>query len=286
MGYNMDNIIVNLKKEIAASGGGGGGSVAADDVSYDNTTSGLTADNVQEAIDEIVASGPGGTVAADDVTYDNTTSGLTADDVQEAIDEINSSLPGLATTSAAGIVQPDGTSITVSDGVISADLPGLATTSAAGIVQPDGTTITVNDGVISAAGGSGGGVVPFSNVVFDSTNSVTGNSSTTYRDLLYQLYSKIDRTKITPASCLVIFNNSSVISVIMRFAEFDSRSNQAIHANGFLVSTGTNLNAEHVRLYDPASNCAAFKYAITSSGLTITDQSTNTTNDVNFGIIY
>lgn len=37
-----------------------------------------------------------------------------------------------------------------------ADLPGLATTSAAGLVQPDGTTITIDDGVISAVGGGGG----------------------------------------------------------------------------------------------------------------------------------
>lgn len=33
-----------------------------------------------------------------------------------------------------------------------ADLPGLATTSAAGLVQPDGTSITINNGVISANG--------------------------------------------------------------------------------------------------------------------------------------
>lgn len=36
-----------------------------------------------------------------------------------------------------------------------ADLPGLATTSTPGIVQPDGTSITISDGVISAVGGSG-----------------------------------------------------------------------------------------------------------------------------------
>lgn len=37
-----------------------------------------------------------------------------------------------------------------------ADLPGLATTSAAGLVQPDGTSITIEDGIISATGGGGG----------------------------------------------------------------------------------------------------------------------------------
>lgn len=39
-----------------------------------------------------------------------------------------------------------------------ADLPGLATTSAPGIVQPDGTTVTITDGVISAVGSGSGGV--------------------------------------------------------------------------------------------------------------------------------
>lgn len=36
-----------------AQGGGGGGASSADDVSYDNTTSGISATNVQDAIDEI-----------------------------------------------------------------------------------------------------------------------------------------------------------------------------------------------------------------------------------------
>lgn len=59
----------------------------ASEISYDNTESGLTADDVQSAIDEIVAgfNAP----AASSVTYDNTDSGLTADDVQGAIDELN-----------------------------------------------------------------------------------------------------------------------------------------------------------------------------------------------------
>lgn len=59
-----------------------------------------------------------------------------------------------ATTATAGIVKPDGTSITVTqDGTISAELPALATTASAGIVKPDGTTITIAaDGTISSSG--------------------------------------------------------------------------------------------------------------------------------------
>ena len=63
------------------------GELAADHVTYDNTTSGLTADDVQEAIDELAQAGA---PTASAVSYDNTDSGLTADDVQEAIDELAS----------------------------------------------------------------------------------------------------------------------------------------------------------------------------------------------------
>lgn len=49
------------------------------------------------AINEIYADIGGGTgVAAADVTYDNTTSGMTADDVQEAIDELAAAIPSAA----------------------------------------------------------------------------------------------------------------------------------------------------------------------------------------------
>lgn len=85
-GYTIQNSIDLLEKK---GGGGGGGASSAADVSYDNTTSHLTADDVQEAIDEINAKIP--TTAAQ-IPYVNTSSGLTADDVQEAIDEIDASV--------------------------------------------------------------------------------------------------------------------------------------------------------------------------------------------------
>lgn len=67
----------------------------------------------------------------------------------------------IATTSTAGIVKPDGTTITVdADGTIHATEYELqaATTSTLGGVKVDGTTIQVSDdGTISAVGGSSGG---------------------------------------------------------------------------------------------------------------------------------
>ena len=50
-------------------GSGGGGSSEAEDINYDNTTSQLTADNVQEAIDEVVANA--GTASEDILTLQN-----------------------------------------------------------------------------------------------------------------------------------------------------------------------------------------------------------------------
>lgn len=65
---------------------------AASAVTYDGTTSGLSATNVQAAIDEVVSDIPTipATYDADDIVYDNTTSGLTATDAQAAIDEVAS----------------------------------------------------------------------------------------------------------------------------------------------------------------------------------------------------
>lgn len=50
---------------------------------------------INELKAEIDALAPGGAVSAAEVSYDNTSSGLTADDVQEAIDEVNADLVAL-----------------------------------------------------------------------------------------------------------------------------------------------------------------------------------------------
>lgn len=68
----------------------GASSVAAEDVTYDNTDSGLTATDVQDAIDEVLGDIPANAAA---LSYDNTVSGLTATDVQAAIDELKTLIP-------------------------------------------------------------------------------------------------------------------------------------------------------------------------------------------------
>ena len=52
-GYTIQHSIELLEEEVK-NGGGSGGPTTAANVSYDNTTSQLTADDVQEAIDEVV----------------------------------------------------------------------------------------------------------------------------------------------------------------------------------------------------------------------------------------
>ena len=70
-----------------------GGSAAASAVSYDNTGSGLLATDVQDAIDELANGGGGSTPSASVIPYSNTGSGLTANNVQDAIDEVLGDIP-------------------------------------------------------------------------------------------------------------------------------------------------------------------------------------------------
>ena len=54
---------------------------------------------INELKDDIDALAPGGAVDANDVAYDNTTSGLTATNVQDAIDEVKAAIPVVPTSS-------------------------------------------------------------------------------------------------------------------------------------------------------------------------------------------
>ena len=81
MAYNMDNIIVNLKREIKEAGGGGGGGTTVEG----NPAGSATVDLTKILIGETIYGIPN---EAEDVVYDNTDSGLTATDVQSAIDEM------------------------------------------------------------------------------------------------------------------------------------------------------------------------------------------------------
>ena len=64
----------------------------AQNINYDNSTSGLSSTNIQDAIDELDNALDNLSTDAKDIIYDNTTSGLSAGNVQSAIDEVVSDL--------------------------------------------------------------------------------------------------------------------------------------------------------------------------------------------------
>lgn len=94
--------------------GGGNVQVEAEDVDYDNTVSGLTATDVQAAIDELAARPV--VAAAEDVTYDNIVSGLTATDVQAAIDELKALIPATPQYITTGLTIYGGNRCTINAG--------------------------------------------------------------------------------------------------------------------------------------------------------------------------
>lgn len=68
--------------------GGGGGASTAEDVSYDNTTSGMTADDVQEAIDEL-HTGLGGKANGAGLTFSVDQDGILCVTYQEVLTYVN-----------------------------------------------------------------------------------------------------------------------------------------------------------------------------------------------------
>lgn len=122
---NMSPFTSEVGKALAildVNSGGGSGASSADEVSYDNTTSHLSASNVQDAIDELADGSSSGDyedltnlpsingvellgnkvigllstniqVDSDKIGYDNTISGLSANNVKSAIDALKSAIP-------------------------------------------------------------------------------------------------------------------------------------------------------------------------------------------------
>ncbi|RLC49288.1 MAG: hypothetical protein DRH57_00265 [Candidatus Cloacimonadota bacterium] len=67
----------------------------AQNITYDNSTSGLSSTNVQDAIDELDDALDNLSTDAKDINYDNSTSGLSATNVQDALDEIDNNVDSL-----------------------------------------------------------------------------------------------------------------------------------------------------------------------------------------------
>lgn len=115
----------------------------ARNISYDNTQSGLTADDVQEAIDEVLGEIPTipSTYAASDITYDNTSSGLSSNNAQDAIGELETEISNIPTSYDANEIGYDNTSsgLTATDaqGAIDEVLGSIPSSLAASAITYD-----------------------------------------------------------------------------------------------------------------------------------------------------
>ena len=113
-------------------------------------------------------------------------------------------------------------------------IPGTATTSTKGIVQPDGTTITINNGVISAAGGS--------SVTVDSVLSSTSENPVQNKVINSALSGKVDKTATDDTATSSILNEgyTAKLEVSDSSSDYesfsrvfsDSVTNQVASANG------------------------------------------------------
>lgn len=98
-----------------------------------------------------VGQGSGGSVAADTVSYDNTTSGLSATNVQNAIDEVKDLIPSIVSTTEAqrGTIAAGATSATLTfDGTIGSTT-FVDWYVGDGTITPDSVTITNHTVVIT-----------------------------------------------------------------------------------------------------------------------------------------
>lgn len=87
-----------------------------------------------------------GTISVDPTAVNN---------VSSSLNTLSSNTWRAANSSTLGLVIPDGTSILVTSGVISANIQ-VATTSVIGTVKPDGTSIAISGGLINIATSSNG----------------------------------------------------------------------------------------------------------------------------------
>lgn len=138
-----------------------------------------------------------------------------------------------ATTSSLGVVEPDGSTIDISAGVISVP---TATSSALGLVKPDGTIITVSAGAITVPKGSASafGVVEVDNVTITASSGVisaVGVSPLTMKGDLYTYGSTNARLPVG-ANGLVLTANSSATNGI----DWEAASGGA---NGSGIVTGS-----------------------------------------------
>jgi hypothetical protein len=182
------------------------GDYDAADITYDNTTSGLTATDAQAAIDELDDRLDNFSVTAAQVSYDNTLSGLTATDAQAALDEIANDVL------SSGVASFNGRTGAVNPAANDYDLTMLGDVA---ISSPAADDVLKYDSVsqkwVNGAGGGGGGGSA-ATTTYD--NTASGLTATNVQDAIDEVVSeKMDKTDATPIVATGSTNNSGATIV-------------------------------------------------------------------------
>lgn len=130
--------------------GGGGSSVTLQTNSVNNSSQ--TTLNVENGTNTTASNPSGGVVQIAVATATSAALGVVQPDGTVITVSAGVITVPDATSSSLGVVKPDGTIITVSAGAIT--VPD-GTNSSLGVVQADGTTTSISSGIISALGGAG-----------------------------------------------------------------------------------------------------------------------------------
>lgn len=151
---------------------------------------------INELKAEIDALAPGGAVQADEVEYDNTTSGLVADDVQDAIDELNTKIEAIqpggnvpdfnlvnhatATVTAASSVTLDKAEVNVltnADASIGKIYGGLRAALSTASANTDVTIATISASILPTISAAYDILIGVSNIINLSSGAVQGLAS-------------------------------------------------------------------------------------------------------------
>ncbi len=247
----------------------------AAEVTYDNTTSGLTATDVKAAIDE-VASGSTDDQTAAEVSYDNSTSGLTATDVNAAVNELKDSVDlkinstDLATVATSGSYNDLSDQPTISDDQTAAEVTYDNTTS--GLTATD-----VKAAIDEVASGSTDDQTA-AEVSYD--NSTSGLTATDVNAAVNELKDSVD-LKINSTDLATVATSGSYSDLsdkptitddqsisdlslsgttLQLTLEGDANGQQTVDLSGLQDGTGTDNQT-----------AAEVTYDNTTSGLTATD---------------
>ena len=244
----------------------------ADNIRYSNTTSGLTATDVQDAIDELKSDIP---TDASDVSYDNTSSGLTATDVQNAIDEVKADIPTdlmdlVGSASKGDVLVYDGASIIAQHGWYTTDATWIGYDNYASGLSAD----YVGDAIDELASGKNPLIANYTST---SQSSISLSSGTTS-----SAFTNVTSVNLTPGIWLLFGTLNFATNNSGTRAGLISASSNATGANywGTVLTgaaDGMNTRIQVISIVAPTSNITYYLEAKQTSGSSLT-----TTGQLNY----